>query len=457
MSRIVRKQLFSIWESLQEAYQVIGNLIENQEKEEAINLLADCQEGAITIGNQIEAVYGEGYECIRQLEHYCETAYHMVENIDNYEACMDNYAAAGQQLLVIKEAMGSEIPDKLEVVFFPYKASMWDSLESIYLAAAEDKECDAYCVPIPYYDLNPDKSFREFHDESGEYPENIPVISWQEYEFEVRKPDIIFIHNPYDNWNTVTSVEPRFYASNLRKYTEKLVYVPYFVLDDIKPDDEGAIENMKHFCFLPGIVYADKVIVQSENMRRIYINEYVKAAQEQGIMVDEVALDDKILGLGSPKFDKIQNADSKQIILPKEWEKIMQKTNGEKKKAILYNISINDLLANREKMFTKIRSVLRMFCEKQDEVALWFRPHPLIQSTLKAMRPELWDEYMEIIEQYRKEGWGIYDDTADLDRAIQMTDAYYGDWSSVVWVYQKANKLVMIQDVSILNDMKECD
>lgn len=454
MSKIVRKQLFSILESLQEAYQMLGNLIENNQKEEAIGLLADCQEGAITIGNQIEAVYGEGFECIHQLEQYCETAYHIVENIDDYETCVNNYVVAGQQLLEIKAAMEKEIPDKLEVVFFPYKASMWDSLESIYLAAVEDEECDAYCVPIPYYDLNPDKTFREFHYESGEYPADIQVTSWQEYEFEVRKPDIIFIHNPYDNWNTVTSVEPRFYASNLRKYTEKLVYVPYFVLDDIKPDDEGAINGMKHFCFLPGIIYADKVIVQSENMRRIYINEYIKAAEEQGIKVDEVALDEKILGLGSPKFDKVQNTDEKNIVIPKEWEEIIMKPDGERKKVILYNISINDLLLNNEKMLLKIRNVLAVFKDKQDEVALWWRPHPLIQSTLKAMRPELWDEYMQIVEQYRKEGWGIFDDTADLNRAIQMTDAYYGDWSSVVWVYQKTNKLVMIQDVDVLNDME---
>ena len=49
--------------------------------------------------------------------------------------------------------------------------------------------------------------------------------------------------------------------------------------------------------------------------------------------------------------------------------------------------------------------------------------------------------------QYRAEGWGIYDDTADLDRAIGVSDAYYGDWSSVVELCRSVGMAVMIQDV----------
>ncbi|MCM1237294.1 MAG: hypothetical protein NC489_45075 [Ruminococcus flavefaciens] len=68
----------------------------------------------------------------------------------------------------------------------------------------------------------------------------------------MRKPDIIYFHNPYDNWNLVTSVGPRFYSSNLKKYTEKLVYIPYFILGEIEPDDQKVIDTMKHFIWLRG-------------------------------------------------------------------------------------------------------------------------------------------------------------------------------------------------------------
>ena len=81
---------------------------------------------------------------------------------------------------------------------------------------------------------------------------------------------MIFIHNPYDEYNRVTRIHPFFYASNLKKYTEMLVYIPYFLLREIDPENKNDLEEIKHFCMLPGVLYADRVIVQSEKMRRCY-------------------------------------------------------------------------------------------------------------------------------------------------------------------------------------------
>lgn len=46
-------------------------------------------------------------------------------------------------------------------------------------------------------------------------------------------------------------------------------------------------------------------------------------------------------------------------------------------------------------------------------------------------------------------GWGIYDDTPDIDRAIALSDAYYGDMSSVVELYKVTGKPIMIQNLEI--------
>ena len=53
------------------------------------------------------------------------------------------------------------------------------------------------------------------------------------------------------------------------------------------------------------------------------------------------------------------------------------------------------------------------------------------------------------MEEYQREGWGIYDNTAELDRAIAMSDGYYGDRSSLVQLCQKAGKTIMIQNVGV--------
>ena len=264
---------------------------------------------------------------------------------------------------------------------------------------------------------------------------------------------MIYIHNAYDQWNLVTSVHPDFFSVNLKKYTEKLIYIPYFVLDEVDPDNERAVENVKHFCFMPGIINADKVIVQSEDMRKIYINEYLKAAKEhrlQGKHLDRTYLEQKFLGLGSPKYDKVCTTAKEDLSIPQDWTKVIEKPDGSRKKIILYNTGIAALLTHNEKWVDKIENVLRTFRENQDEVALLWRPHPLIESTMKSMRPEVLRKFMAIKEDYITQGWGIYDETADVDRAVVLSDAYYGDGSSVVQLYRQTGKPVMIQNVEVV-------
>lgn len=454
MRKAQYQEIVELLNTLQEAQAEIKKSIEQNQLEITKGLLADCQDCMMSIGNAVEKIEGEGHKTVRHAESYCEALFCIYEDIANNSHVDKNEVENNldNALSKVEESVKNDIRIRKEIAFFPYKASMWDSLESVYLAAKEDPDCDAYCVPIPYYDRNSDGSLGQIHYEGLVYPKNIEVIDWRTYNFEERKPDVIYFHNPYDDCNLVTCVHPRYFSSNLKKYTEKLVYIPYFVLGEMEPDNQTAIDTMKHFCFMPGTINADKVIVQSEKMKQIYVNEYLKAAAQygfQGEHIDREYLEQKFLGLGSPKFDKVQNTKKEDIDIPQEWLKIIEKPDGSRKKIIFYNNSIAALLDNNEKMLEKMKDVFRTFKENQDEVALLWRPHPLIKTTVAAMRPQLWVEYEKLVKQYKQEGWGIYDDTADLDRAILISDGYYGDGSSVVQVYQKTGKPVMIQNVDI--------
>ena len=45
----------------------------------------------------------------------------------------------------------------------------------------------------------------------GEYfPDEIPITKYDEFDFEKHNPDIIMIHNPYDQYNPGISVHPVF-------------------------------------------------------------------------------------------------------------------------------------------------------------------------------------------------------------------------------------------------------
>ncbi len=448
MRKIQKMQAECFMQTLTAVHKEMEQLIVENRHKEAKEILEECQQGAIELGNMIEQSESEGVSAVKLLEKYCELIYQVYESLPVYETTkadeqIHTACEEMQKLLCsITHGIKHDIKVHTEVVFLPYKASMWDSLESVWMAAQEDECCDAYVIPIPYYDKNPDGSFRELHYEGGQYPEYVPVTWYREYDFEERRPDIIFIHNPYDKYNYVTSVHPFYYSDNLKKYTDKLIYIPYFILNEINPYHKNEVEGMEHLCTTPGVFNADKVIVQSEAMRQIYINVLLA----EGIR-DRNYWEKKIAGTGSPKIDKVLNAKKEKWKIPRDWLNMIRRSDGGMKKVILYNTSISALLNHNEQMLAKMRDVFRIFYERKDEVALLWRPHPLIESTLYSMRPGLWEEYRKLRDEYIQENWGIYDDTADMDRAVALSDAYYGDWSSVVWLCRSVNMPVMLQNI----------
>ena len=56
--------------------------------------------------------------------------------------------------------------------------------------------------------------------------------------------------------------------------------MPYFTVDEFSKDDAAYI-IMQYYCNMPGVVNADKVLVQSDNMRKLYIEKLTEFAGEE--------------------------------------------------------------------------------------------------------------------------------------------------------------------------------
>lgn len=446
MRNFQQRQILSELKKLHPLHEKLQAELRRHNSEAARRLLVECQETAISIGGMIEELQGNHTKAVGRLEKYCE---------DLYQASMAAGVRGeeGRVFEKLERSIGRaereirDIKTKKEVVFFPYKVSMWDSMESIYRAAKEDPDCDAYVVPIPFLLKEPDGSYGEMCYEGDEYPEEIPITSWKDYDTKRRRPDAIFIHNPYDNCNQVSSVHPDFYCKKLRGYTGLLVYIPYFVLEERRTEDPVWRESVEDFCLLPGTIYADKVILQSEQIRRIYIEVYEREFKKRGVTVSSAELQDKFCAYGSPKYDKLLGYTNDGDHLPLEWNSFIRKSDGSLKKIILYNTGIKGLLRYREKMLDKIEETFHIINECREDVVLLWRPHPLYRSTVASALPELLSRYDELVEAYRKEGWGIYDDSSDMYRALLISDAYYGDGSSLVQIYRRLGKCIVIQSV----------
>lgn len=413
----------------------IRKKLEMGRREEALDLLGQCQDAAIQLGEAIEQSEGEGFVTVTLLEEYCEIVYQIYEAIRQGEPvhAFKAHKNLNRSLISIENSVKNHIRVRKEIVFLPYKASMWDSLESVWRAAEEDPDCDAYVIPIPYFDKKPDGSLGKMHDESKEYPEYVPVLDWKNYNLKTWRPDMIYIHNPYDNYNIVTSVHPDFYAERLYQCTDLLVYIPYFIhQNDVVKD---------HYCVLPGTIFADRVVLQSEKVRKQYMEEFGKAL---GANSRPEQIEKKFVAYGSPKFD-LQNQDVCEEELPEDWKKVIFE-DGERKPVVFFNTHLTMLMQPySDAFFRKLRHVFDIFRKDRSLVILW-RPHPLSEATAKSMNPEAAQAYQELVQEYQREHIGIYDVSPDLHRAINVSDAYYGSRSSVIELFKAAGKPVMVMD-----------
>lgn len=422
MSRAVRRQLMETFETLQQANQLLEELLINGGTEETVGMLTDCQSCAIAIGTQIEKIYGADLRAIHVLEVYCEQIYQLTQVLGDAEECRKIYLQSEAELQKINTLMEEEIPDRLEVVFLPYKVSMWDSMESVWMAAKEDPSCDAYVIPIPYYDKNPDGSFKAEHYEGDKYPSDIPVVHYNDYNFELRRPDVIFIHNPYDQYNNVTSVHPFFYSKNLKQFTDCLVYIPYY-------STAGGMSEAQSQCM--AYYFADYIVIQAEKYRKFF---------------DPNLPQDKLLPLGSPKFDKVVRLCKNPPPAPDAWK---AKMAG--KKVYFYNTSIIGMLGNTPVFLKKMEYVFKCFEGREDACLVW-RPHPLLESTFASMRSSYKSAYDALKNYYLESDFGIYDDTPEITNTIALCDAYIGDsGTSVTSLFGMAGKPVFV-----LNNYIDC-
>lgn len=321
------------------------------------------------------------------------------------------------QLRALRQRLLADTNLTYTVVFMPYNASMWDSLHTIWAAAQADPRVEAIVVPIPYADRLPDGSAGAWHVHTNDLPPEVPVTPYTEFDLQGTHPDAIYLHNPYDGNNRVTSVASQFYSAELRPHTDLLVYVPYYV---------SAIPTGEHLYQSPSFDLFDKVIVQSEEI-------------DQGVI--EKWTSNKVVPLGSPKFDYVRTPGSPP---PPDWAESMSGRT-----ALLQVTSLSTLLGgDRQALMRKLHEVLDMV-EASEDLLLWWRPHPLERATITSMVPDIEPLYTAYEERAKLSDRVIVDTSMDLQRAIHNTHAYYGQWSSIVELFGFTGKPMVIHDANV--------
>ena len=293
--------------------------------------------------------------------------------------------------------IGKNITDKLIEIhgstdfiigFLPYKRSMWNSMASVY------EECikagaAAYILPLPYY-LMPDKQIVNEQDlflEEG----TLDISMMQKISF-----DYFVIHYPYDGNNKVTSMLPEYYTAELRNYG-KVIFIPYSCTPGIFTRLHSGLANI------------DYAFLRSEEECEAFIAEWA----EHG-----VDFSGRVFGYGSPKIDAMQKCSCGSATLV-----------------------INSLGPYLAAPFIKIQAYQRAITDEIDRGRnVIFRPHPLLRQTIKSMRPDTEETYNEFVEWCKAQENVIYDETEDLEHALEQADYLVSDTSSVLEMWQSAGR-----------------
>ena len=452
MRKKKKDSILSLLQSYREAHSTLRDLIIKGKKEEAASLMVLCQEGmgkieedsakekiketewqelsSLFISYQkaillsYQTLFGEDILDCDTKEGRAEERGKKKEMPENEEYSLSKLQEAVDIFENI-EIKIKNIPLHTLILFLPYKASMWDSMESVYLAARKDESCEALVMPITYFERKEDTQFGEAINEAGKFPSNIELID-ENFSLEEEEPDIIYIHNPYDNTNFVSSVHPRYYSANLKKYTKTLVYIPYFITMGMS--SFGTI-------LFSAYLNMDFIVVQNEEHKKSLPEEVRK----------------KAVILGSPKLDKAESMKKGDVDLPDAWKKI-----AKCRELVYYNSSIENMLEDTTAFLDKMKTVFTLF-KNHPKCCLVWRPHPLLENTFRTLRKEYLPKYLSLKKIFCEEKIGIYDDTADLGKTAALSSLYMGDEnSSVASAFSVMEKpLIILSNTLSLNAGEE--
>ena len=354
-----------------------------------------------------------------------EQQVNQIETLMNSQGNAAIFAELVPQVDALKSKLKAMEHWNNDVVFLPYGPDHWKRMEPMWKKEMADPNSDVYVVPLPTYDMNLDGTTGTLHYDLDKYPQETSPVSVEEYDLSSRHPKRIYIQAPYDGYNPSMSVHPYFYSNELLRYTDELVYVPYFEVDEIVDGDEKGVYSLDQFVKMPGTVHADRILLDSETMKKTYIEALCTLCGKESREIWEKRIE---------VVDDLFKEESEE-------------QNG--MKSIFYYTDVCPFLAESDAALDKLRRNLEIFKESKDGVRLVWHPYEKIEEYMKEKAPEAYEEYKKVVDEFTAEGWGTYDLSEDGAAVMSSCSAYYGDPSPYVYQAQMEKKPVMIADIHI--------
>ena len=297
----------------------------------------------------------------------------------------------------------------MTVVFCPYLAAMWCSMRSLYdehVAAGDDVSV----MPLPYCTQDYGGNLSPYMVDVF----SVPTIPADITALERSHPDRIYFHNPYDDHNRITMVNPSFFSNRLAACTNDLVFVPYYTNAYTDGDDiETVIRSA-------AVRRSNHIVVWSEAQKERYSSILCEYSRE---WADRIVVKRRSIR----QFEDV----------PKQWQDVARG-----RRLVMLGTSLSTLMTGRQVALNRLFDAIRD--NQNDNICLVFRPHPLYMATIRAMMPELGRSYRAIVNDFVENNRGILDTTPDVERSVYYCREYIGNASSIVALFREQGKPVRI-------------
>lgn len=334
-----------------------------------------------------------------------------------------------------------------DVVFMPHDLNSWHRMEPLLTMLMEGSDNNIFVMPVPYYLKNGAGEPDELHYEGKLISEYADIIPFDSYDLEEMHPSRIVIGIPYDQYDTAVTLPGIFYSGRIRNYTGCLTYISDFSLDDFGPEDGRSVINMDYYCTVPGVINADEVFVKSENMRDRYIEKLVGFVGEDY----REYFENKIV-VAPWDDDSGDTFGIREEDIPDEWWPRLLDANGEGKKVILYYSDMSCIAQYKDRYIDKVNSVFKLFNDNSNRITvIWVidKDFDILMGNGFKGYDETAEHFSEIIERYSKLDNIIVYDENSRDKAIAISDAFYGDRGVLMNRFRRTGRPVMIQNVDI--------
>lgn len=428
----------SIKNTASECLRTIENLLNSAKNEaqaenyeEAKWILTEAQQLGIEFGTLLEKQKGKDNPHIKNvvnvLEELCECIWRDAQNL--LVVSKDKIGLSFEVFSRVKIAVKKNIENVKEVLFLTVGPEEWGGFRDVYKTWEKKSDVDIFIVPLPL--LKKDYFGRILMSEQevseavkiNMYDKELRLMDWKEYDISIHCPDIVYVQNPYDEFNPCITVPRNFYTKEIRKYTGKIIYIPFKNTGEFIDEDKNDICNMKYYVNTPGVVYADKVMVQSENIRR----KYIKCLETFSGGVGKKCWEEKVSVIQKKQIPDVKRCNEK--------------------KKIIFGIGLNELAEHADSVVESVKKRINIFAEANNSVEMFIYLYPNDIEIWKTFDSGLFDRIYAII---KKAGVKIIiSPPRESDKISCEYDAYYGNPSPLVPAFIAQKKPVMIADYDV--------